>query len=81
MHSTYTVGWVLMDPFLLTNVHSLKPPRTRILTVGLGTWWDGYLWIHSLLTNVHSLKPPRTRILTIGLGTWWEVMDVMDTKE
>jgi hypothetical protein len=29
-----------MDLFLLTNVHSLKPPRTRILTIGLGTWWD-----------------------------------------
>jgi hypothetical protein len=29
-----------MDSFVLTNVHSLKPPRTLILTIGLGAWWD-----------------------------------------
>jgi hypothetical protein len=38
-HQMGTYG-ILMDSFVLTNVHSLKPPRTLILTIGLGTWWD-----------------------------------------
>jgi hypothetical protein len=51
--------------YILTNVHSLKPPRTLILTIGLGTWWD--------VTDVMDTKKKRQRRTTnilYDVQTW-----------